>query len=141
MCIRDSFNMQQRYKVEKVTYGKNGKVANVQFLGTGNVPPVNVGPRSTPNYHTLAMQAVTQLSDGTTVFAGQRDDAFFVDLGSIFDLGGLRPFNSLHLIPLDNEAGIDGVNGYNTHTISLQIPIDHLTKDAMGCLLYTSRCV
>lgn len=127
-----NFNMQQRYKVEKVTYGKNGKVANVQFLGTGNVPPVNVGPRSTPNYHTLAMQAVTQLSDGTTVFAGQRDDAFFVDLGSIFDLGGLRPFNSLHLIPLDNEAGIDGVNGYNTHTISLQIPIDHLTRDAMG---------
>jgi hypothetical protein len=29
------------------------------------------------------------------VFAGQRDDPFFADLGSIFDLAGLRPFNPL----------------------------------------------
>ena len=31
--------------------------------------------------------------------AGQRNDPFFVDLGSIFDLGDLRPVQSLHLIP------------------------------------------
>ena len=34
-----------------------------------------------------AAQAVHSLKYGTKVFAGQRDDAFFVDLGSIFDLG------------------------------------------------------
>ena len=36
----------------------------------------------------------TTLGNGTKLFAGQRDDAFFVDLGSIFDLAGLRPFNA-----------------------------------------------
>ena len=32
--------------------------------------------------------------------AGQRSDPFYVDLGSIFDLGALRPFSTAHLIPL-----------------------------------------
>ena len=103
-----------------------------QVLGSGNVPPVNVGPRTTPNYDSIAAQAITTVGDGIQVFAGQRDDSFFVDLGSIFDLGGLRPFNSLHLIPLPNAPGIDGVSGYNTHTISMQIPIAQLTKDGKG---------
>ena len=44
-----------------------------------STPPDNIGPRSTPNYDALAAAAVHTLSDGTTVFAGQRDDPFFVD--------------------------------------------------------------
>ena len=63
-------------------------------------PPDNIGPRSTPNYNALAAAAVTNLDGGGKVFAGQRDDPFFVDLGSIFDLAGLRPFNPFHLIPI-----------------------------------------
>jgi hypothetical protein len=125
------FNLQQFYKVEKFTT-KNGQI-RYDLLGIGNVPPVNVGPRSTPNYDATAAQAITQLKGGITAFAGPRDDAFFVDLGSIFDLGGLRPFNSLHVVPLDaaqfGDKGIDGVSGYNTHTISMQIPISELTVD------------
>jgi Domain of unknown function (DUF4331) len=100
-----------------------------QVLGSGNVPPVNVGPRTTPNYDNIAAQAITTVGDGVKVFAGPRDDAFFVDLGAIFDLGGLRPFNQLHAIPLPTDKGIDGVSGYNTHTITMQIPISQLTKD------------
>jgi len=38
------------------------------------------------------------------VFAGQRDEGFYVDLGSIFDLGALRPFGNLHLLPLPATA-------------------------------------
>ena len=87
------------------------------------VPPVNIGPRSTPNYADLAATAVKTLGDGTKVFAGQRDDAFFVDLGSIFDLAGLRPFNMLHDIPLPAAPGIDDVDGFNTNSIALQIPL------------------
>ena len=30
------------------------------------------------------------------MFAGQRAEGFYVDLGSIFDLGDLRPFQELH---------------------------------------------
>jgi hypothetical protein len=97
--------------------------------GTLRTPPVNVGPRSTPNYEATAAQAVFNLSDGTKVFAGQRDDAFFVDLGSIFDLGGLRPFNALHALPLPAAAGVDGVGGFNTNSIALDIPLNRLTKD------------
>jgi hypothetical protein len=91
--------------------------------------PANIGPRSTPNYGMLSKQAVGSLADGTKLFAGQRDDPFFVDLGSIFDLAGLRPFNGLHAIPRTAAPGIDGVGGFNTNTIAIQIPIQQLTKD------------
>ena len=76
-----------------------------------------------------ASAAAGQEVEGGKVFAGQRDDPFYVDLGSIFDLGGLRPFNGAHLIPLPTAAGVDGVGGYNTHTIAIQVPIDQLTRD------------
>jgi hypothetical protein len=132
-----NFNLQQSYKVQLIEYDDDDDDdEETTTLGSGNVPPVNVGPRSTPNYESIAAQAVAQLERGTTVFAGPRDDAFFVDLGSIFDLGGLRPFNNLHLIPLDpaqfGDQGIDGVSGYNTHTITLQVPISELTRDQKG---------
>ncbi len=118
-----NYNQQQTYTVEKKIN------STTTMIGSGVVPPVNVGPRSTPNYDAIAAQAITTLGDGSTVFAGQRDDPFFVDLGSIFDLGGLRPFNGAHLLPLPTENGIDGVSGYNTHSIVLQIPISKLTVD------------
>src|SRR4029078_3236792 len=44
--------------------------------------PVNVGPRSTPNYAATAAMAVKTLRDGTKVFPGQRDDPLLVDLRS-----------------------------------------------------------
>ena len=38
--------------------------------------------------------------------------AFFVDLGSIFDLGGLRPLNSLHILPpADTQAPLVRAGG------------------------------
>lgn len=92
-------------------------------------PPANVGPRSTPEYAATAAMAVKTLGNGTKLFAGQRDDPFFVDLGSIFDLAGLRPFNSLHAIPLPASAGIDGVGGFNVNSIAIRVPLQHLTKD------------
>jgi hypothetical protein len=64
------------------------------------------------------------------VFAGQRGEGFYVDLGSIFDLGALRPFQSLHLIPTPPAApGVDGTKGFNVHSIAIQIPITQLTSD------------
>jgi hypothetical protein len=92
-------------------------------------PPANIGPRSTDAYSALAAAAVKPLAGGTKVFAGQRDDAFFVDLGSIFDLAGLRPFNGLHALPLASAPGVDGVSGFNTNSIAIEIPIQTLTRD------------
>lgn len=120
--------VQQSYTVQRISGGGG----DGPKIGTGMVPPVNVGPRTTPDYENNALKGIATLDGGIKVFAGQRDDPFFVDLGSIFDLGGLRPFNSLHLLPLENANGIDGVSGYNTHSIIMQIPIKLLTTDRKG---------
>jgi hypothetical protein len=118
------FNIRQLYSVARVEHG------NRRVLASGlATPPANIGPRSTPNYQDLAEMATYSLGDGIKVFAGQRDDPFFVDLGSVFDLAGLRPFNAAHLIPRPAAPGRDGVSGYNTHTIALQVPITGLTHD------------
>ena len=119
-------NVRQTYTVTRVTgKGRKGRTE----LGSGiATPPVNIGPRSTPGYEALAASAVRDVPGGIKVFAGQRDDPFFVDLGSVFDLAGLRPFNPFHLIPLGATAGVDGVAGYNTHSIAIQVPIEQLVK-------------
>ena len=96
-------------------------------------PPVNIGPRSTPNYETnLAEPAINNLGNGISVFAGQRDEGFYSDLGAIFDLLGERPFNPAHLAPLPSSNGVDSTAGYNVHTIAIQLPIQLLT--ATGAL-------
>jgi hypothetical protein len=118
------WNLPQTFRVTEVR--NNDRTS----LGSGlPTPPVNIGPRSIPNYEVLRAAAIHTLSNGVRVFAGQVDDPFFVDLGSVFDLAGLRPFNPLHVIPLAAGAGVDGVGGYNTHAIALQIPITHLTRN------------
>lgn len=102
-------------------------------LGTNlPTPPVNIGPRSTPNYETaLAEPSISTIPIGgmgdVKVFAGQRDEGFYIDTGSAFDLLGLRPFNSAHAIPLPNSNGVDFLAGFNVHTIAIQVPTQLLT--------------
>ena len=109
-----NWNRPQTYQVTLVSSdGESGRTE--QILGDGlATPPDNIGPRSTPDYDALAAAAVHTLPDGTSVFAGQRDDPFFVDLGSIFDLAGLRPFNAFHALPLAPDTGHDAIARYNT---------------------------
>ena len=123
-----SWNMRQLYSVTRVAKGGNGRSKTV--LGTDLAsPPVRIGPRSTPGYSALANAAIQTLPGERKVFAGQRDEGFYVDLGSIFDLGALRPFGNLHLLPLPATGGKDGTKGYNVHTIALQLPKTDLTRD------------
>jgi hypothetical protein len=118
------WNVRQKYSIAEVRDGRR------TFIGRNiPTPPVNIGPRSTPNYNMLATAAITHLPGGIKVFAGQRDDPFFVDLGSVFDLAGLRPLNTAHVIPKATEAGVDGVGGYNVHSIVLQVPKSRLVDD------------
>ena len=140
------WNRPQTYSLTLVVHA-NG--ADFPFpIGTNiPTPPDNIGPRSTPNYDALADAAVRcfpapcgALSIKT--FAGQRDDPFFVDLGSIFDLAGLRPFNGAHAIPLPADTGHDGVKDFNTHTIALQVPKQFLVrpgKPTIGIYASASR--
>jgi hypothetical protein len=117
-------NVVQKYSVTKVVDGVRYPMGDDL-----TVAPANVGPRSTPDYEAnLASKAVYDLPYGHRVFAGPRDDPFFVDLGSVFDLAGLRPLNPAHAISLPVEDGVDKVAGYNTHTIAVQVPIAVLKR-------------
>lgn len=119
--IKDkNFNIQQLYSLTEIKKGKK------TVLGTDiSTPPVNVGPKSTPNYEDLAKQAVFSCNGGIKVFAGQRDDPFFVDLGSVFDLLTIRGG-----VPAGfSSGGIDGLGGFNCQTIAIQVPIKRLTAD------------
>jgi hypothetical protein len=120
-----NWNRRQFYTVTKTTSG--GTVTLGSNLAC---PPCNIGPRSTPNYAKLAKSATHSLKGGTIhVFAGQRLDGFYVDLGSVFDLGDLRPFQNLHLIPTPAAPGVDGLKSYNVHSIAITVPISDLTVD------------
>jgi hypothetical protein len=117
-----NWNRPQFYSVTRIE-GGHSKVLGKNLP----CPPVNVGIRSTPNYASLGNAAVQSIGN-RKVFAGQRADAFWVDLGSIFDLGALRPFQNLHLIPSAAAAGVNGVQGFNVHTIALQVPISDVSR-------------
>jgi Domain of unknown function (DUF4331) len=102
-------------------------------LGSGLAcPPCNVGPLSTPDYAGLAAAAVHDLGGGISVFAGQRAEAFFVDLGAIFDLANLRPFANLHatfgLPGIPKGPGVNATNNVNVHSIAIQVPISAVTR-------------
>ncbi|MGI8803362.1 MAG: DUF4331 domain-containing protein [Solirubrobacteraceae bacterium] len=137
-----NFNRRQFYTVSRVRGSRNAgptiddkkhgkKSSRPKVLARGLAcPPCNIGPHSTPNYAALAAAAIHSLPTGERVFAGQRNDGFFADLGAVFDLGDLRPFQNLHIAPLAAAAGIDTLkSGINVHTIALQIPISALTRD------------
>ncbi|MBV8219720.1 MAG: DUF4331 domain-containing protein [Solirubrobacterales bacterium] len=124
-----NWNKRQVYSVTRVDSAM-GSGARSKVLGTKLAsPPCNIGPRSTPKYEALAAAAVHSLPSGETVFCGQRNDGFFVDLGGVFDLGDLRPFQNLHLIPTPAAHGVDDTRTLNIHAIAIQIPIRELTRD------------
>ena len=111
------WNVRQTYTVTKVT---GSFLMRHTVLGSNlPTPPVNIGIRSTPNYEALASAAVRQLPGGVQVFAGQRDDPFFVDL-NVFDL--------LAVPPADTNNS-DSLAGYNVHSIALEVPISMLTAN------------
>jgi uncharacterized protein DUF4331 len=107
-------NTVQDYTVTRVMGKSETMVAG------GVTPPNNIGPRSTPNYRQLAENSVTNLAGGGKVFAGQREDAFFADIGAIFDLVAIRKGVG------NMGGGKDFFAGYAVHGIALQIPISQL---------------
>lgn len=114
------WNIRQTYNLSRVTKNSHHTTSLGEDLTT---PPVNIGPKSTPNYEVLQAAAIHTLSDGIKVFAGQSDDPFFVELGGLFDLLTIRN------LPGNAGGGVDGLRGYNVHSLALQIPITQLTKD------------
>ena len=88
-----------------------------QVVARGTTPPNNIGPRSTPNYRSLAAKGVVNVAGGGRAFAGQRDDPFFGDIGAIFDLVAIRKGTG------NMGGGKDFFAGYGVHTFGVQVPI------------------
>src|SRR5829696_5997979 len=100
---------------------------NKKLFARGKTPPNNIGPRSTPNYPSLVSKSIVR-KHGISIFAGQRDDAFYGDIGAIFDLVGFRKGTG------NVGGGKDFFAGYGVHAIALQIPISELkaSKPTIG---------
>jgi hypothetical protein len=118
---------EQSYTVTKVVGGKS------TVVGSGLMtPPDNIGPRATPTYHALAQAGVHTLSDGPTVFAGQRDDPFFGDIGAAFDLVAIRNGTGA------TGGGKDFFAGYAVHSIALQVPVSMLDNETHVIGMWTA---
>ncbi len=137
-------NLTQTYTITKI----DNRFGTTTQIGTGIVPPNNQG-NATPFYNEgdnpemparkgvatraeldkYTQQAIFTFPNGYTAFAGQRDDGFFADIQSIFDLLKLR------------NPGQDSQGGFNLHLMSLRVPLTELGGDqqTVGVFATTSR--
>ena len=122
--------------VQKWTVTRNGAP-----FASGSTPMDAIGPRQeaffgVKNYEASAEKAIVH-KGGVSIFAGQRDDPFFADVGAIFDLVAIRKAGTTG----NMGGGKDFLSGYNVHTIALQIPISQLdtTSHTIGVWSSTDR--
>src|SRR5215470_5876194 len=137
-------NLTQTYSVKKI----DNRTGRSTTLGRGIVPPNNQG-NATPFYNEsdngenparkgvatadeldkYTRQAIFNFPRGYTAFAGQRDDGFYGDIQSIFDLLKLR------------NPGKDSQGGFNIHMMALRVPLGELGGDqqTVGVFATTSR--
>ncbi len=114
------YNMPQTYTVRRIVSQSRNSRGSVIAKGV-RTPPANIGPRVTPNYEErLGQPAIAALPGGGKVFAGQRDEYFYLDLGGVFD--------ALNLRSIGMSGGIDTTKGYNVSTIAIEVPISDLTR-------------
>ncbi|MEU8457290.1 DUF4331 domain-containing protein [Streptomyces griseoaurantiacus] len=111
-------NITQTYDIDLIKLHRQKLVSKTKLADDVPVAPSNVGKASMPDYGKLRSQAVYKLSNGSTTFAGQADDPFFLDL---------RVFDLLYGGDL-SEVGRDTLKGYNVNSIALQVPNDMLTE-------------
>jgi hypothetical protein len=130
----EGLTRRQTYSVTEIRGGRRTRL----FDNLVAVPS-NVGPATMPDYERLAAQGIYSgnCGDGTAgvrVFAGQRAETFYIDLGAVFDTLNLR-----RSPPILNGPGedADNVNPFgsnrfartNVNTIAIEVPISCLTSD------------
>ena len=117
--------LRQTYDIVREEYNRRGKLTQIKKIARDlPVAPSNIGPKTMPNYQALVDQSVQPLGRGGQVFVGQRDDAFFIDLGMTFDLINFRDNTT------GNAGGFkDDVAGYSVHSFVLKLPEKELTRN------------
>lgn len=128
----EGLTRRQTYKLTEV----RGHRRTELFAGTMLVAvPSNAGPATMPNYPALAAQGIyTDAATGVRVFAGQRAETFYIDLGAVFDTLNLRRYLPLLTGPGEdsdtvNPFGVNRFSGSNVSTIAIEVPITRLTSD------------
>jgi len=129
----EGLGFRQKYSVTMIT-GNKREVLAKDLIAV----PSNVGPRTMPDYAGLTAQGIYEINKGIRVFAGQRQDPFYIDLGAVFDTLNLRRA-PLPVLTAEEDAndtanafGVDMLSGFNVHTIALEVPISLLTRDQKG---------
>jgi hypothetical protein len=139
----EGLGLRQRYSVTLVHGHHRTSVANGLIA-----VPSNAGPRTMPDYTSLAAQGTYDLGNGIKVFAGQREDPFYIDLGGVFDTLNLRRIPPIETPAEDandtvNPFGTDMLSGFNVHSIAIELPASMLTGDTgattIGGYASTSR--
>lgn len=112
----EDYNEPQTFWVRRIAGSKN------ELLATGLiVPPANIGPKVTPDYEeNLGKKGVHNLKGGGRIFAGQRDEGFYIDVGGVFD--------GLNLKSVGFNGGYDYTKGFNVSTIAIEVPIKDVTN-------------
>ena len=128
----EGLTRRQTYTVTEV----RGKHRTPLFGGSTLVAvPSNVGPATMPSYAALAAQGTyTDAATGIRVFAGQRAETFYIDLGAVFDTLNLRRYLPLLTGPGEdndnvNPFGVNRFSGANISTIAIEVPITRITSD------------
>jgi hypothetical protein len=128
----EGLTRRQTYTVTEIRHGKRTEL----FKGRTLVAvPSNVGPATMPNYPALAAQGIyTDAATGIRVFAGQRAETFYIDLGAVFDTLNLRRFLPALTGPGEdadnvNPFGVNRFSGANISTIAIEVPITRITSD------------
>src|SRR5215472_1984671 len=128
----EGLTRRQTYAVTEIRHGKRIEL----FKGRTLIAvPSNVGPATMPDYPALAAQGIyTDAATGVRVFAGQRAETFYIDLGAVFDTLNLRRRLPALTGPGEdadnvNPFGINRFSGANISTIAIEVPITRITSD------------
>ncbi len=129
--IKDpDLNLVQTYDLYKETYNRKRKLTGVKRIANNApVAPDNVGPKTIPNYAKVEAGATTSLRGGGKTAVIPADDAFFVDLGTIFDGVNLDKPGRPNIGLGNQGGGKDDVAGYNTKSFVLQVPEREVTRN------------
>lgn len=132
-------SLRQHYTVTMVQgYGDSAVRTDITGKNPLYAVPSNVGPRTMPDYPTLAKKGIYSLGNGIRVFAGTVDDPFFIDLGAAFDSLNFRPgafaTGTPPLLSIEEDANdtrnaaADTLSGYNVNTIAIEVPASLITQ-------------
>jgi hypothetical protein len=122
-------NLVQTYDLFKETYKHRRLVSSKRIADNAPVVPDNVGPKTIPNFAQVETGGVTPLRGGGKTIVTPADDAFFVDLGAVFDGINIDKPGRPNIGLGNQGGGKDDVAGYNTKSFVLQVPERQVTRD------------